>query len=171
MKLIPTPLPGVFTVKSPPHQDARGSFQRGWCAESFTAAGLDFVPRQASISTNPHLHTLRGLHWQDPPFAEQKLVRCVSGTIWDVVVDLKSGCWYGARLEVGGDALFLPRGVAHGFLTLTPGAVVEYLIDTPHQPDAAKGARWNDPSFAIEWPAEPALISDRDQNWPDFQHG
>lgn len=177
MQLHPTPLPQVVRVESPAHTDIRGSFRRSWCADSFAAAGLDFVPRQASLSTNPHRHTLRGMHWQAAPAAEQKLVRCVAGAVWDVALDLRPDSptfrrWHAEDLSAeNGRALFLPRGVAHGFLSLTADAVVEYLIDAPFTPEAARGARWNDPAFGIDWPAQPALISDRDRDWPDFPNG
>lgn len=177
MRLILTRLPMVFKVASFEHEDARGSFRRSWCADSFARARIDFMPRQASLSTNYAAHTLRGMHWQEGAHAEQKLVRCVAGAIWDVALDLRPDSpshmrWHAAELSAdSGDALFLPRGVAHGFLTLTPGAVVEYLIDTPHAPEAARGARWNDPAFAIAWPHPPAVISDRDRNWPDYADG
>lgn len=176
MELHPTPLPAVWRIESPAHQDRRGSFRRSWCAESFARAGLTFVPQQASLSTNLAPHTLRGMHWQAEPHGEQKLVRCVAGQIWDVALDLRPDSptylrWHAESLSAeNGTALFLPRGVAHGFLTLTPDAVVEYLIDTPFAADAARGARWNDPAFAIGWPHPPAVISDRDRDWPDYAH-
>jgi dTDP-4-dehydrorhamnose 3,5-epimerase len=166
MRFDPTPIAGVFAVSAEPHRDARGSFRRLWCRESFSRAGLEFLPVQSSLSTNHRRQTLRGLHWQAPPHEEQ---------VWDVAVDLRPDQptylhWHAERLDAEGDrALFLPRGVAHGFLTLTDGAEVEYLIDTAHAPDGARGARWNDPAFAITWPSEPAVISDKDRSWPD--HG
>jgi dTDP-4-dehydrorhamnose 3,5-epimerase len=177
MRLHLTRLPMVFEVESHAHEDARGSFRRTWCADSFARARIDFVPRQASLSTNLAAHTLRGLHWQDAPHAEQKLVRCVVGSIWDVALDLRPESpsylkWHAVELSAEvGNALFLPRGVAHGFLTLSAGAVVEYLIDMAHAPEAARGARWNDPAFAIDWPHSPTMFSDRDRDWPDFSHG
>lgn len=177
MRFDPTSLPGVFEVSSRAHEDARGHFRRTWCAESFARAGIDFAPSQASLSGNTEAHTLRGLHWQEEPHGEQKLVRCVAGAVWDVALDLRPGSrgyrrWHGVRLSAeAGNALFLPRGVAHGFLTLEPGTVVEYLIDTPHAPEAARGLCWNDPAFAIAWPATPEVISERDQSWPDFTDG
>ena len=177
MRLHATRLPMVFEVDSHAHEDDRGSFRRSWCTESFSRARVDFAPRQASLSTNHVAHTLRGIHWQEEPDAEQKLVRCVAGRIWDLALDLRPESpsylkWYAAELSAeAGNALFLPRGVAHGFLTLAPGTVVEYLIDKLHVPEAAKGALWNDPAFAIDWPFPPAMISDRDRNWPDFPHG
>ncbi len=177
MRISPTALPQVMVVESPAHRDARGAFQRLWCADEFAAAGLDFIPHQASLSTNIAAHTLRGMHWQADPFGEQKLVSCVAGRIWDVALDLRPDSpaylrWHAEELSAEtGRALFIPRGVAHGFLTLTPGAAVAYLIDSPHAPDAARGVRWNDPIFGIDWPHAPAVISGHDRDWPDHGHG
>jgi dTDP-4-dehydrorhamnose 3,5-epimerase len=174
MRLHLTRLPLVFEVESHAHEDNRGSFQRTWCADAFARARIDFTPCQSSLSTNHATHTLRGMHWQAAPHGEQKLVRCVAGRIWDVALDLRPDSpsylkWHAEELSAErGNALFLPRGVAHGFLTLSPDAVVEYLIDMPHAADAACGARWNDPAFGIDWPAMPAVISDRDRDLPDF---
>jgi dTDP-4-dehydrorhamnose 3,5-epimerase len=173
-----TPVPGVVELAFPRHADTRGSFQRTWCADSFAAAGLAFAPVQSSLSVNLATHTLRGMHWQAAPHGEGKLVRCVAGVVWDVALDLRPGPgfgrWHGVRLDADhGNALLIPAGCAHGFLTLTPGAVVEYLIDAPFVPDTARGLRWNDPAFGIDWPAAPAVISGRDADWPDWQgdHG
>jgi len=177
MRLTPSRIPSVFMVDSPAHEDSRGSFRRTWCAEAFSRAGVDFAPVQASLSANRAARTLRGMHWQAERHGEQKLVRCVTGRIWDVAVDLRRDsptfrAWHAEELcAARGNALFLPRGVAHGFLTLNPETVVEYLIDAPHAADAARGARWNDPAFGIDWPAPPAVISDRDRSWPDFPDG
>ncbi|MBC2835811.1 dTDP-4-dehydrorhamnose 3,5-epimerase [Paragemmobacter straminiformis] len=175
MRFHATPLPDLIRVESDAPADARGSFRRIWCAESFAAAGVGFVPVQASLSSNLARHTLRGLHWQDAPYGEQKLVRCVAGAVWDVAVDMRRHSatylqWHAAELSAeNGVALFLPQGFAHGFLTLTDGAVVDYMIDAPYEPHAARGARWNDPAFGIDWPAAPAVLSQRDRDWPD--HG
>lgn len=177
MQLHDTDLPGVHRITAPAHEDARGSFRRSWCRETFASAGIDFAPCQASLSTNIRTHTLRGLHWQAAPHGEQKLVRCVAGTIWDVALDLRPDSpgfrrWYAAELSAtNGEALFLPQGVAHGFITLTAETVVEYLIDAPHHPEAARGLRWDDPAFDIRWPVAPQVISERDRTWPGFGHG
>ncbi len=176
MQLCPTRLPGVYRVDSPAAEDQRGSFRRLWDAAAFAKAGLDFVPVQASLATNIHLHTLRGMHWQAGEAAEQKLVRCLAGEVYDVALDLRPDSpaylsWHAEKLSAErGQALFLPRGVAHGYLTLSPGAVVDYLIDHPHVPEAARGARWDDGRFAIQWPARPLMIAARDAEWPDY-HG
>lgn len=174
MRFNLSPLPMVYEVQSDAHEDSRGKFQRLWCAETFARARIAFTPIQSSLSSNHALHTLRGMHWQAGENAEQKLVRCVLGSVWDVAVDLRKDSptyrrWFAKILSAeDGNALFLPRGVAHGYLTLTQGAVVEYLIDAPHRPMAARGARWNDPKFAINWPHLPAVISERDRKWPDY---
>jgi dTDP-4-dehydrorhamnose 3,5-epimerase len=177
MHFVRTPLSDVLEVTGPVHVDARGSFRRIWSADSFFAAGITFAPMQSSLSTNPLRLTLRGMHWQDAPYDEQKLVRCVAGAVWDVALDLRPGSatyrkWHAVILSAEtGNAFFLPRGIAHGFLSLTADAVVEYLIDTPYAPEHARGARWNDPAFAIDWPEAPAMIGDRDRIWPDFPRG
>ncbi|MBL3569039.1 dTDP-4-dehydrorhamnose 3,5-epimerase [Rhodovulum sulfidophilum] len=171
MRLTEGDLPGLYLVESPVHADARGSFARAWCRDTFRAAGIDFDPVQANLSANTARHTLRGLHYQDPPYAEAKLVRCVAGRIWDVAVDLRPGPGYGRwqAVELSAEranALFLPEGLAHGFLTLTPGAVVLYHMGAAHVPGQARGIRWDDPDLAIAWPAPPEVMSEADRAWP-----
>ncbi|ESQ88898.1 hypothetical protein ABAC460_14045 [Asticcacaulis sp. AC460] len=173
MRFEATVLPGVMVVAQTPISDDRGAFARTYCRDSFTAAGLDFVPLQESLSKNHARHTLRGMHLQSEPHAEQKLVRCTRGSVFDVAVDLRAesparGRWVGVELSAdNGLALFLPRGVAHGFLTLTDDAEVFYLIDTAYAAGSATGVRWNSPVFNIAWPAIPQVMSDRDAQWPD----
>ncbi len=125
MRFTPTDLPGVVAVDAEPHRDARGAFARLYCPDEFAAAGIDFAPTQVNLSTNTERLTLRGMHFQKPPFAESKLVRVVSGRAWDVALDLRpgpgQGRWTARELTADGmEALFLPEGVAHGFLTLEP---------------------------------------------------
>lgn len=175
MRVVPTPIRGLYEVCGSAHRDERGSFERTWCRQTFAAAGLHFTPSQTSISRNDRCLTLRGMHYQTAPAAERKLVRCLAGRIFDVVVDLRPGSptllWHWALTLCAGDgnALFIPQGCAHGFLTLTDGAVVEYMMDAPHSPEHARGLRWNDPVLNVDWPAEPEVISDRDSSWPN--HG
>ena len=136
---------------------------------------IDFSIAQANISINTDAGTLRGLHYQKPPHGEAKLVRCVRGRVFDVVVDMRpesaTYCdWYGVELTgERGNALFIPPYVAHGFLTLTPGCEVHYLMGARFEPDAATGVRWNDPAFGITWPREPAILAERDAAYPDLQ--
>jgi dTDP-4-dehydrorhamnose 3,5-epimerase len=165
-----TAVPDLVLWKTAVHADARGSFTRTFCAEAF--AGFGFKPLQTSLSHNHRRHTLRGLHFQAPPHEEAKLVRCVAGTILDVAVDLRPGSPTRLRhvaLELSAsraDALLIPRGFAHGFMTLTDEALVEYMIDAPYTPAAGSGFRFDDPALGIAWPAVPAVIAERDLAWP-----
>jgi dTDP-4-dehydrorhamnose 3,5-epimerase len=171
-----TIIPGLFRIEASPARDDRGAFMRSWCRESFAAAGIDFTPIQASLSENTLKHTLRGMHFQAAPAEEQKLIRCVRGAVHDVLLDLRADQpSYLKHVAVtldskAANAVFVPRGIAHGFLSLTDDAVVEYMIDTPYAPELARGVRWNDPAFGIAWPAEPKVISGRDNAWP-LLHG
>lgn len=171
MKFTETPLPGVFEITVQPHRDNRGSFARIFCRNSFAAEGIDFFPEQTSLSVNKAAHTLRGLHFQTAPHAEEKLVRCIRGRVWDVVADLRPGPTYGHwhAVELRADrmnALFIPKGLAHGFLTLTKGAVVHYQMSPSYVPGFAKGLRWDDPTLAINWPAAPQVLSPADKALP-----
>lgn len=165
-----TPLAGLFVVRPARQSDARGFFARLWSAQDFAAAGHPFAPTEISASFNHAAHTLRGMHWQADPHGETKLVRATAGRVFDVAVDLRPGPtrhrWFGCVLDAAAhNALLIPPGFAHGFLTLTDAAEVLYAIDTPYTPAAARGARWDDPAFAIDWPAAPAVIAARDRDW------
>ena len=174
MRFVATELPGVVVVEAEPHQDERGAFARIYCPAEFRAAGIDFAPTQVNLSRNTHRHTLRGMHFQDPPHAEAKLVRVTRGAVFDVAVDLRPESpafrrWVGVELdETSMRGLFLPEGIAHGFLTLTDDTDVLYQMGRDHVPGAGRGVRFDDPAFAVDWPAEPAVISERDRTWPDF---
>lgn len=174
MRFVATEIPGVTVIEAETNGDARGSFARLYCPNAFAAAGIDFAPRQVSLSRNPAQGTLRGLHFQDPPHAEYKLVRVTRGRIFDVAVDLRPESpafrrWVAVELDAGSlRALFVPAGCAHGFLTLEPDSDVLYQIDRDYVPGVGRGVRWNDPAFAIRWPGEPAILSERDAAWPDF---
>jgi dTDP-4-dehydrorhamnose 3,5-epimerase len=167
-------LSGVVMISPDRHEDDRGFFARTWCAREFAAAGLPATLAQCSVSWNKHKSTLRGMHWEDPAQGESKLVRCTRGSIFDVVVDLRpespSYLEHVAFL-LGADnhhALFIPPGLAHGFLTMADGTEVLYQMDTFYAPEAERGARWDDPTFGIDWPAAPAVISERDRSFADF---
>jgi dTDP-4-dehydrorhamnose 3,5-epimerase len=175
VRFQPTPLADAFVVDVDRHSDERGFFARTWCAEEFAAVGLPDVVAQSSVSWNERRHTLRGMHWQAAPHGEAKLVRCTRGAIHDVIVDLRpESVTYLRHFAIELDessrrALFIPAGMAHGFLTLVDGTEVLYQMDTPYTPDAAYGARFDDPAFAISWPAPPAVISERDRSYPDLK--
>lgn len=170
----PTSLPGVLLGELSPTKDERGHFARIYCRQAFAEMGIDFQPSQISVSYNCSLGTLRGMHFQRPPAAERKLVRCTAGRVFDVLVDLRpdSPChrqWLGVMLSTEeGNAVFIPEGVAHGFLSLSADATLEYMIDAPYVAELASGVRWDDPAFAIDWPAIPQVISERDRAWPDY---
>jgi dTDP-4-dehydrorhamnose 3,5-epimerase len=174
VRFEPTAVAGVVVVEPERHADDRGFFARTWCADEFAAAGLPDRFVQTSVSWNEHRHTLRGMHWQAEPHGEGKLVRCTRGAILDVAVDMRpESPTYLRHVAVRLDeenrrAMFLAPGLAHGFLTLDAGTEVLYQMDTPYVPEAARGARWDDPAFAIAWPAAPAVISERDRSYPDL---
>ncbi|MBU4523970.1 MAG: dTDP-4-dehydrorhamnose 3,5-epimerase family protein [Desulfomicrobium sp.] len=173
MRILPTIIAGLLEIEGRAHHDERGFFLRTWCREEFLAAGIDFSPVQTSVSASIHRHTLRGMHYQVAPARERKLVRCLHGRIFDVVVDLRQGSptrlqhWAVILSFDAGNALVIPEGCAHGFMTLTDGALVEYMMDAPHAPEHARGLRWDDPALGLPWPARPVVISARDRNWPD----
>jgi dTDP-4-dehydrorhamnose 3,5-epimerase len=173
MKFVELDLPGLFAIEPEEIADARGSFVRLSCAAAFATRGLESRFVQTSLSRNHRAGTLRGLHFQQPPHAEVKLVRCIRGSLWDVVVDLRPdsparGRW--TALELSGcnrRALYIPQGFAHGFQTLEDDTEVLYEISAEYRPEAASGLRWDDPALAIDWPpAARRILSDRDRGWP-----
>ncbi len=175
MKFTPAKIPGVWIVEQERFADDRGYFARTWCAEEFAAHGLNSRLLQCSTSFNLKRGTLRGLHFQAAPHAEDKLVRCTRGAIFDVAVDLRPDSptykqWVGVELsETNGLALYIPQGFAHGFQTVTDNSEVFYQMSHLYHPTAGKGWRWNDPAFGITWPIPSApILSPRDAAYPDF---
>lgn len=175
MRFSPTAIAGVVVVDIDPSTDARGAFARLHCPDEFAAAGHPFVPAQTSLSRNTAAFTLRGLHYEAAAHAEAKLVRATRGRIFDVAVDLRADSptylnWTGAELSAdNGRALLIGRGMAHGFITLEDDTDVLYQIDRIFEPGHGQGVRWNDPAFAIAWPAQPRVISERDATYPDHR--
>ena len=175
MIFTPCPLAGVWVVDPERHTDERGFFARSFCAQTFAEASLEAPVAQCSISWNSRRGTLRGMHWQTAPHDEAKLVRCTRGAVYDVVVDLRPESatyrqWH--ALELNADnrrMLYIPRGLAHGFLTLADDTEVFYQMSTHYEATASRGARWDDPSFGIRWPESPRVISTRDRTYPDFR--
>ncbi|HEX7254642.1 MAG TPA: dTDP-4-dehydrorhamnose 3,5-epimerase [Gaiellaceae bacterium] len=175
MILRETEIPGALVVEPEPVPDERGLFARIFDAGEFAARGLDDAFVQWSVSFNERAGTLRGLHFQREPHAETKLVRCTRGSLYDVVVDLRPdsttfGRWTSVELSAKNRlALYIPKGLAHGFQTLEDGTEVVYAISEQYEPSAAAGVRWDDPALAIEWPpAERRIMSEKDASWPDF---
>ena len=175
MRFTETFLAGAFVVEPEPVEDARGSFARTWCRREFEARGLDTRIAQCSTSFNRTKGVLRGLHYQAAPFAETKLVRCTRGAIYDVIVDLRAGSptftrHFAAILTESNRAmLYVPEGFAHGFQTLADDTEVAYQISQFYSPAHARGVRWDDPAFAIAWPHDTRIISERDRTYPDFE--
>ena len=159
------------------HQDGRGYFARTFCVDELAARGLETRVAQCSVSWNQRAGTLRGMHYQVAPHEEVKLVRCSRGSVYDVLLDLRPSsttyrAWQAFELSASnGHSLYVPAGVAHGFQTLLDDTEVYYQISSPYQPAAARGVRWDDPAFRIEWPTcESRIISERDRGFPLFEN-
>jgi dTDP-4-dehydrorhamnose 3,5-epimerase len=170
----PTSLAGAFIVEPELKHDVRGLFARTWCREEFADRGLNATLVQCSLSFTERRGTVRGLHYQDSPHREAKLVRCVRGAVHDVILDLRPDsptfrrhCAVELR-EGTYRMLYVPEGVAHGFQTLLDGTEVAYQMSEFHRPDSARGVRWDDPAFGIPWPEPVRLVSDRDRAFPDY---
>lgn len=167
----PTPLDGAYVIELERREDDRGSFARAFCAREFEAQGLARSFVQANLSTNVAKGTIRGMHYQLAPHAEVKLVRCVRGSLYDVIVDLRTGSptflhWFGAELsEDNGAMLYVPAGFAHGLQALTDGATAYYLVDAYYVPGAEGGCRYDDPAISIRWPLPVGPISEKDAAW------
>lgn len=172
-----TPLKGVFIIDPQRLEDERGFFARTWCEREFAEHKLTAHFVQCNISFNKRKGTLRGLHFQVAPHEEVKLVRCTSGAIYDVIIDLRSDsptfkCW--ASFELSAEnrrMLYVPNGLAHGFQTLIDNTEVFYQMSEFYSPQFAKGVRWNDMAFGINWPMEPSIISIKDQSYGLFESG
>lgn len=173
MTFVECALKGAWIVEPERVVDARGFFARTWCARELAAHGLDPRLAQCGLSFNPRRGTLRGLHYQAAPHAEAKLVRCTMGAIFDVIVDLREDSPTRHRhasvvlTAANRTMLYVPPGFAHGFQTLQDDTEVFYQMSVPHAPEAARGVRWDDPAFAIPWPAAERIISERDRSYPD----
>ena len=174
MKFVETELKGAFVVEPDRLVDERGFFARTWCRKEFEQNGLNSNVVQCNISFNRNKGTLRGMHYQAPPFEEAKLVRCTTGSIFDVIIDLRLNSktfmqWFAIELtDKNRKMIYIPEGFAHGFLTLEDDTEVFYQISEFYAPGYARGVRWNDPNFKIEWPDEIRTISIKDKNIDDF---
>jgi len=176
MKFRPQFIAGCFVVELEPHQDERGFFARAHSRDEFEAAGLEGKVSQINLSMSHATGTVRGIHWQDPPFAEAKLIRCIGGRIFDVCVDVRAGSptegeWVGVELTPdNGLALYVPPRCGHALQTLEPQSIVLYSVSSPYHPESERGARWDDPAFGIEWPLRTdVVLSEKDRRWPTFK--
>lgn len=177
MRFQETILAGACIVEIEPRSDERGFFARTFCQDEFIAHGLNPCVAQCNISFNKHAGTLRGMHFQEAPYSEEKLVRCTSGAIFDVIVDLRPASitfkhWFGVELSSQNRAaLYIPSGFAHGLQTLMDDTEVFYQMSVPYHAASANGVRWDDGAFGIEWPKPPIagrIIHEKDLAWPDF---
>lgn len=174
MIFTPAPLTDVWLIELEPKKDMRGFFARAYCEQEFSKHGLNTRWTQINHSHSPLPGTLRGMHYQRGSHAEIKLMRCLCGAAYDVIIDLRSSSptrhqWFGVRLDADRPRwLYVPKGFAHGFLTLTPDVVWEYIVSADYAPGAQGGLRYNDPHFNISWPREVEVISAQDEAWPDF---
>jgi dTDP-4-dehydrorhamnose 3,5-epimerase len=169
-----TKLAGAFIIDVERLEDERGFFGRAWCKKEFEKHGLNADAVQANVSYNKHRGTLRGMHYQIAPFSECKTVRCTSGSIYDVIIDIRPDSptfkqWVGVELTARSfRMLYVPDGFAHGFITLEDDTSLHYMITQYYTPDAQAGIRFDDPVFNIEWPITPTSISDKDKSHPPF---
>jgi dTDP-4-dehydrorhamnose 3,5-epimerase len=175
VRFTPCEVPGAWVIDPTPHADGRGRFFRAWCAEEFAAHGIHFVPVQANLGSGIRAGTVRGLHYQVEPHAEAKLMRCVRGAVFDVLVDLRPGSatwgrWVGVELSAAnGRMLYVPPLCAHGYQTLAPESDIYYLTSAVYAPGAVRGFKYDDPTLAIRWPLPPTAVSEQDAAWPTLQ--
>jgi dTDP-4-dehydrorhamnose 3,5-epimerase len=176
MKFTRTVIEGVWLIDPEFREDERGRFFRSWCLREFAEQGISFVPVQENMGFSRRKGTLRGLHFQSAPALEAKLVRCTRGSMFDVAVDLRPDSstfkqWFGTELNVeNGRMLLVPEGCGHGYQTLEDATEMKYFTSQFYTPETARGARFDDPAFAIRWPLPPSVVSAQDKNWP-LMHG
>jgi dTDP-4-dehydrorhamnose 3,5-epimerase len=174
MRFVETAVAGALVVEADLFHDERGFFARTWCEEEAARHGAPLRTVQCNVSFNAKRGTLRGMHYQAPPFEEIKLVRCTAGALLDVAVDIRPGSpTYGRHAAVeltatNHRALYIPAGCAHGFITLADDTEVAYQMSQFYAPGHGRGFRWNDPAFALDWPEPVVVIAERDRTYPDF---
>lgn len=175
MQITETRIPGASIIEAERVADERGFYALAWAQSEFTVHGLNANLAQCNFSYNHRRGTVRGMHWQVPPHAETKLVRCIQGGIYDVIVDMREDSatyrhWVGVDLTAENHrALYIPEGCAHGFQTLEDATEVFYMITEYYTPAAARGMRWNDPAINVAWPLAVTVISERDAQYPDYR--
>jgi dTDP-4-dehydrorhamnose 3,5-epimerase len=174
MKFVETELPGVWLIEAEPFADERGVFRRHFCEREFKADGLDFNVRQGNISENPHRGTLRGFHYQAKPFEESKILSCLTGGLYDIVVDLRPESrsfmkWIATELTAANRrSLYVPAGCANAWLTIETDTLVHYYMSEFYNAESYRGLRYDDPAFQFRWPSQPQFMSDKDRMFADF---
>jgi dTDP-4-dehydrorhamnose 3,5-epimerase len=176
MRFIDVSVIGAKVIDPAPHSDERGRFMRAWCTREFAEQGIEFLPLQANMGLSLRKGTIRGMHFQEAPALEAKLVRCTQGSIFDVVLDVRPSSstfrsWYGIVLSAeNGRMLYVPEGCAHGYQTLEEDTEMYYMASAFYTPEAARGMRFDDPVFQIEWPLPATAVSEQDRSWPLVQY-
>lgn len=176
MLFVETKLAGVFVIEPEKLEDERGFFVRTWCAREFQENGIVEQFVQCNISFNKYAGTLRGMHYQASPYGEAKLVYCIAGSLYDVVIDIRPESktflqWFSVELTAeNGKSIYIPKECAHGFQTLSDNTEVFYQMSEFYRPEYGRGIRWNDSLFNIVWPLEISIISEKDRKWKDFDH-
>jgi dTDP-4-dehydrorhamnose 3,5-epimerase len=172
MRFTETNIFGAKVIDPSPHEDERGRFMRAWCLREFSDHGIDFHPVQANMGFSLLKGTTRGMHFQEAPALEAKLVRCTRGSIFDVVLDLRPDSptyrgWHGTELSAkNGRMLYVPEQCAHGYQTLEDETEMHYMASQFYTPTSARGVRYDDPAFNILWPLPATSVSEQDRNWP-----
>lgn len=167
-----TPLAGAFVIDMEKIEDDRGFFARAWAVDEFEAHGIDTTVAQTNMSRTLRAGTFRGFHWQDPPHGEAKTVRCISGSVHNVIIDMRPDSptykqWFGVTLSADNlRMLFIPEQFANGFLILEDDTTLLYNVSRPYGPGNEHGIRWDDPSIGVEWPRAVEHVSDKDEAWP-----
>jgi len=175
MRFTETPIAGIWVIDPNFHQDERGHFFRAWCAQELAEHGIHFSPVQANMGFNVRKGTVRGMHFQNPPASEAKLIRCTRGTMFDVALDLREESptyrrWFGIELTAeNGRMLYVPERCAHGYQALEDETEMHYMTSQVYAPNLALGARFDDPAFAIQWPLDISAVSEQDRKWPLIQ--
>jgi dTDP-4-dehydrorhamnose 3,5-epimerase len=176
MRFTETDVNGAWVIDPSPYQDDRGRFMRAWCAREFAEHGVDFFPLQANMGLSLRKGTVRGLHFQEAPALEAKLVRCIRGSVFDVVADLRPESltyrqWSGVELTAeNGRMLYVPERCAHGFQSLEENSEVYYLTSAFYTPRAVRGVRFDDPAISVQWPLPVTVVSNQDRSWPLLQY-
>ena len=172
---VETEIPGAWLIKPSIREDERGRFFRAWCSHEFEEHGISFAPVQANMGFSFRKGTTRGMHFQIHPAREAKLIRCTGGSIFDVALDIRPesetfGKWFGTELSAeNGCMLYVPEGCAHGYQTLEDDTEMYYMTSVVYTPAAARGVRFDDPAFNIEWPVLPTVVSEQDRSWLLFE--
>ncbi|MFZ4671053.1 MAG: dTDP-4-dehydrorhamnose 3,5-epimerase [Flavobacterium sp.] len=175
MKFTATPLNDAYLIDLETREDERGFFARYFCEKEFCDAGLNTTWVQVNNSLSKTVGTLRGLHYQILPHSEVKIVRCIKGAIWDVIVDMRNdsttfGQWYGTELNSNNRTMmYVPKGFAHGFVTLQPDSEIIYMVSNRYEPLSERTLIWSDETVAINWPITPLIISDKDKMGQQFK--